>query len=101
MGVSAGKTSTAAPPRKPRDDEIDVFGLTHVGKVRKTNQDHFLLGSLHKRLTVTQSSLPLEDLQIGEERVAFLMMVADGVGGGQKGEEARRVALEDVTRYIS
>jgi protein phosphatase len=101
MEVSAGQTSTAAPPRKPRDDEIDAFGLTHIGKVRKTNQDHFLLGSLHKRLTVTQSSLPLEDLALGEERVAFLMMVADGVGGGQKGEEASRVALEDVTRYIS
>jgi serine/threonine protein phosphatase PrpC len=93
--------SPAQPPRKPRDDEIDVYGLTHTGKVRQTNQDHFLLGSLHKRLTVTQSSLPLEDLSIGEERVAFLMMVADGVGGGQKGEEASRVALEDVTRYIS
>ena len=93
--------SPASPPRKPRDDEIDVFGLTHIGKVRATNQDHFLLGSLHKRLTVQQSSLPVEELALGEERVAFLMMVADGVGGGQKGEEASRVALEDVTRYIS
>lgn len=89
------------PPRKPRDDEIDVFGLTHIGKVRTTNQDHFLLGSLHKRLSVQQSSLPDAHLSLGEERVAFLMMVADGVGGGQKGEEASRVALEDVTQYIS
>jgi serine/threonine protein phosphatase PrpC len=97
----AETASPQSPPRKPRDDEIDVIGLTHIGKVRKTNQDHFLLGSLHKRLTVSQSSLPLEDLSLGEERVAFLMMVADGVGGGQKGEEASRVALEDVTRYIS
>ena len=87
--------------RKPRDDEIDVFGLTHIGKVRKTNQDHFLLGSLHKRLSIQYSSLPDNKLPLGEERVAFLMMVADGVGGGQKGEEASRVALENVTRYIS
>jgi len=45
--------------------------------------------------------LPEQQLPLGEERVAFLMMVADGVGGGQRGEEASRVALEDVTQYIS
>jgi serine/threonine protein phosphatase PrpC len=93
--------SSSTPPRKPRDEEIDIFGLTHIGKVRATNQDHFLLGSLHKRLSIQQSSLPAADIALDEERVAFLMMVADGVGGGQKGEEASRVALEDVTRYIS
>ena len=35
------------------------------------------------------------------ERLAFLAMVADGVGGGAKGEEASRVALEEVTQYVS
>lgn len=88
--------------RKPRDDEIDAFGLTHPGKIRKTNQDHYLLGSLHKRLDVLSSSLPaLQQLPLKDERVAFLMMVADGVGGGQRGEEASRVALEEVTEYIT
>jgi len=24
------------------DDEIDVWGLTHTGKVRKNNEHHFL-----------------------------------------------------------
>ncbi len=101
LTILTSETPTDPPPRKPRDDEIDVFGLTHVGKVRTANQDHFLLGSLHKRLSVQQSSLPESQLALGEERVAFLMMVADGVGGGQKGEEASRAALEDVTQYIS
>jgi protein phosphatase len=91
-----------AAPRKPRDDEIDVYGLTHPGKVRATNQDHFMIGSLHKRLEVLSASLPaLRQLPLGEERVAFLMMVADGVGGGRHGEVASRVALEGVTQYIT
>ena len=34
---------TAVPDRKPRDDEIDIHGLTHPGKVRTENQDHFLV----------------------------------------------------------
>jgi protein phosphatase len=38
---------------------------------------------------------------VAEERIASLMMVADGVGGGQKGEAASRLALEELTQYIS
>jgi protein phosphatase len=89
-------------PRKPRDDEIDVCGVTHTGKVRKDNQDHFLLGSLRKRLDILSSSLPaIKELPLEDERVAFLAMVADGVGGGPRGEEASRAALEQVTQYIT
>ena len=75
--------------RKPNDDEIDVHGLTHRGLVRPSNQDHFLIGSLRQRLNVHQSSLPdLGELRVMDDRLAFLMMVADGVGGGKKGEAA-------------
>jgi protein phosphatase len=99
--VPSTQSVTAPPDRKPRDDEIDVFGLTHPGKVRKDNQDHFLVCALHKSATVQHSSLPLEHLTPGSQRVALLMMVADGVGGGHRGEEASRLALEGVTRYVT
>ncbi|MEO8480442.1 MAG: protein phosphatase 2C domain-containing protein [Gemmatimonadota bacterium] len=89
-------------PRKPRDEEIDVWGLTHVGSVRKDNQDHYLLASLHKRLEVLSTSVPQESLLAeADERIAFLAMVADGVGGRAHGEEASRIALEQATRYLS
>ena len=88
--------------RKPRDDEIDVYGITDSGKVRPDNQDHFVIGSLSKRLNIRQSSLrELDQIPIAEERVAFFAMVADGVGGGLKGEQASRTALEISTRYIT
>ena len=88
--------------RKPRDDELDVYGLTHQGLVRSSNQDHFLIGSLRQRLDVRQSSLPdISELPVAEDRLAFLMMVADGVGGGQKGEAASRFAVEELTQYIT
>jgi serine/threonine protein phosphatase PrpC len=88
--------------RKPRDDELDVYGLTHKGLVRPSNQDHFLIGSLRQRLDVRLSSLPdISELPVAEDRLAFLMMVADGVGGGQKGETASRFAVEELTQYIT
>ena len=83
------------------DDEIDVFGLTHPGKVRKDNQDHFLLCSLQKHIKLFHTSLPDASRIGGDERVAFISVVADGVGGHAGGEEASRLALEGITRYIT
>ncbi|MEO8561672.1 MAG: protein phosphatase 2C domain-containing protein [bacterium] len=88
--------------RKPRDDEIDVHGLTHVGKVRAENQDHFLLATVHKRVNVLATNLgQQEHLPLGDQRVAFLAMVADGVGGEEGGAEASATALEAVMQYVN
>ena len=88
--------------RKPRDDEIDWFGLTHQGKVRKDNQDQFMLATVHRRLNVLATSVQeLDRLSLGDDRVAFLAMVADGVGGGVGGKRASATALEVVTEYVT
>ena len=91
----------AGPQRKPNDQEIDVYGITHRGKVRKENQDHFLICDLKRQMVVRQTSLPsIKSVTAEPERLAFLMMVADGVGGGVKGEEASRRAVEAATQYV-
>lgn len=87
---------------RPHDSELDLFGLTHVGRVRKENQDHFMLCTVHPQVVVHGTSLPDADkLPLRGERLATYMLVADGVGSGAGGGEASRLALETITQYVA
>ena len=87
---------------RPRDVELDLFGLTHIGRVRKENQDHFMLCTVHQQVVVHGTSLPNpEALPLRGERLATYMLVADGVGSGAGGGEASRLALATITHYVT
>jgi protein phosphatase len=87
---------------RPRDVELDLFGITHTGLVRKENQDHFMLCTVHPQVVVHGTSLPDADaLPLRGERLATYMLVADGVGGGTGGGEASRLALETIMQYVA
>src|SRR3989449_7622141 len=102
MTATEAPSATASLTRKPLDEEIDVYGLTHTGKVRTVNQDQFLLASLRKRMEVHLTSLPdVTRLKLEDDRLAFLAMIADGVGGSANGAVASRLALEQVTQYVT
>jgi len=89
------------PPLKPGHKDIDVYGLTHPGLVRKNNQDHFLIANLSRDLRIERTSLPDGITEpMGSDRIASLAMVADGVASGE-GEEASRSALLAVAQYVA
>ncbi len=86
----------------PHDSDLDMFGLTHPGKVRQDNQDHFMLCTVHQQVVVHGTSLPdVDALPLRGERLATYMLVADGVGGAAGGGEASRVALATITQYLA
>ena len=88
--------------QKPSDDMLDLFGLTHPGKVRQENQDHFLLCTIHPQVVIHGTSLPTpERLPLRGQRIATLMLVADGVGSGVGGGDASQLAVETITGYVS
>lgn len=93
--------SSTMTPRKPRDSELDVYGMTHVGNLRQTNQDHFIISSLRRDVVVHQTSLPPSESQSTTERLALLAVVADGVGSSLMGGEASRQAVEGILHYVS
>jgi serine/threonine protein phosphatase PrpC len=101
--VSPFPASKATPSdQRPRDDELDLFGLTHPGLVRKENEDQFLLCTVHPQVAIHATSLPEPDvLAPPGQRLATILLVADGVGGSSAGWKASRIATEAVTRYVA
>ena len=81
---------------------IESYGVSHVGRVREANEDHFVIASLqrsvHLRQTNLDDHLPLERL-CGP--MAYLYGVADGVGGGAGGRVASGVAVATMVEYLS
>lgn len=87
---------------RPRDDELDLFGITHPGRVRTSNQDQFLLCTVHPQVVVHGTSLTdTSAITLRGQRVATIMLVADGVGGSADGHEASRLATIAVTEYFA
>jgi protein phosphatase len=92
------------PPPKPcpaaRDRRLVVqsFGLTDRGRVRPSNEDQFLIAELVKALRVRQSSVPQSPTQYSDER-GYLLLVADGVGGNNAGEQASALAVGTIETF--
>lgn len=94
--------SPAGDEPRPTSSNVDVFGLTHRGRVRSENQDQFLIASLHKLLRVHQSSLAPEDITtlISESR-GYILLVADGVAGRPDGQVASGTVVKTIAHHVT
>jgi protein phosphatase len=103
--AEATESSPAVSPpalEAPQFSDIEAWGLTHRGRVRESNDDHFFLGALTQGVAVADSSLETGDLQIVfAERLASLGIVADGVGSAAGGGEAAQIAVHDLVESVS
>src|SRR5438034_6409052 len=96
-------TQTVMPSIEQRPfvtSDIDLFGLTHQGRVRKTNADHFLIGTFHRVLRVRYSSIG-DDIGPREtESRGLIALVADGVGNLGAAAEGSAKALATVAQHL-
>lgn len=81
---------------------LESYGLSHVGAVRPTNEDHFVVASLQRAVEVRQSNLanPAVFDRLGGP-TAYVFAVADGVGGHAGGRAASGLAVATIVEYLS
>jgi protein phosphatase len=81
---------------------VDAYGLSHPGKVRPANEDHFAIMSLQKSVQLRGTNLAdsslLERLRKPE---VTMLVVADGVGGAVGGKLASGLAVSGVVEYLA
>jgi serine/threonine protein phosphatase PrpC len=78
---------------------LDACGATHVGKLRKTNEDSYLIGTLQRSVVVHDASPGASGWFAGEE-AGTMLVVADGLGGQGGGDVASRVAVGAVVNHL-
>jgi protein phosphatase len=82
--------------------DLDCHGLSHVGRVRRDNEDHFAIMALHKAVELLHTNLAdagvLDRLSRPE---AHVFVAADGVGGVAGGEKASGLAVGSLVEYMA
>ena len=71
---------------------VQFGALSHVGRVRENNEDHYMVIERQRTRKVLLSNLPT-NLFPKADNVSYVMAVADGMGGAVFGELASMLAL--------
>ena len=91
ISPSAGETNQPKPAS--RDVRAAFGAISHTGRVRARNEDHFLVSRVSRQQEILETNMPPDSLPEYTGEDGYLFMVADGMGGMAAGEVASRLAI--------
>ena len=83
---------------------IDIYATSHIGQVRKGNEDNYLILQLSNS-TAVKSSQEADDFTIQSKKIevdeqGIVLAVSDGMGGALAGEIASEMAVDTVSNRL-
>lgn len=83
---------------------VDIHATSHIGRVRKGNEDNYLMLHVSDVKAWTSSQEPndfiIESQRFEIDENGIVLAVSDGMGGALAGEVASKMAVETVSRKI-
>jgi protein phosphatase len=80
--------------------QVDIGALSHQGKVRPNNEDHFLVARFDRAMHTMLTNLPPGEIPDHYGETVYSMLVADGMGGAAAGEVASRTAISAMVDLV-
>ena len=80
--------------------QVDFGACSHQGKVRPSNEDHFLVARVERTLKPLLTNLPAGSVSEHYAEVGYGQLVADGLGGAATGEIASREAISEFVNLV-
>jgi protein phosphatase len=83
---------------------VETYATSHIGRVRKGNEDNYLLLDISGAKTWTSSQedaesiIEIQKFEVDDNRI--VLAVSDGMGGALAGEVASKMAVETVSQQF-
>jgi len=83
---------------------VEIHATSHIGRVRKGNEDNYLLLNISNLKAWTSSQEPsdfiIESQRFDIDNEGIVLAVSDGMGGALAGEVASQMAVETVSKKL-
>lgn len=99
MSLADTEIHFEAPPKVNQPFVVRCFGLTDTGRLRPSNEDHFVIVELARTLVVRRTSIPQAKSQYSSNR-GHIFLVADGMGGHKSGEVASALSIVSIEGFL-